>query len=86
MKGYYEIHGPWLKVSPLFPMAPPTCPHCGHKLARLETESLRATWQYDEGYKWHWYTEQQAYWFFCLPCHNEVWPDDFRPAHNKCQG
>jgi len=67
-------------------MGPPKCPRCGDNLAVLRTESLRATWAYDLNYKWGWRSEQPAYWYYCLPCHNKLRPQDFRPAHNRCHG
>ena len=65
-------------------MAPPSCAGCGGGLTRLRTDALQSRYGYDLNYKWHWHTEQQAYWFYCLDCHNELWSQDFRSAQNRC--
>ena len=71
----------WIVGSRL--MAPPTCRGCGDGLARLKTVALQTTWQYDLNYKWHWISDKQAYWFYCMPCHSEMWHRDYRAAHNR---
>ena len=69
----------------VFSMAP-KCPICGDDLTALKSDALKATWAYDENYKWGQRSARLAYWFYCLLCHNKLWPEDFRPAHNRFQG
>ena len=54
----------------------PGCPGCGSKrlLATL-SERLRGEWKRYECISWSWHSERQAYWHFCVDCHNEIFTD-----------
>ncbi len=62
----------------------PPCPGCGLGLSRLHSQKLRESWAQEEGLKWGWYTQEQAYWKLCLPCHQEAWPGDLRRRGPYC--
>ena len=60
-------------------MAPPVCRACGATACtELANEKLRRTWKREQGLKWDWHTDNQAYWFVCLPCHLAAWAVDRR--------
>ncbi len=56
-------------------MGPPRC-CCGQRhCAELVTAKARATWAEEQGAKWDWHSDRQAYWYLCLPCHKKFWND-----------
>ena len=60
----------------------PLC-SCGATLLAKATPTLRENWKIWEFICWSWTTENQAYWHFCVPCHNREWPHMPRPEHGN---
>jgi hypothetical protein len=58
-------------------MAPPQCSCRSHVCAELSADARRK-WAEDEGSKWSWISTLQAYWHFCLPCHQKLLSGDGR--------
>ena len=49
---------------------------CGQRdCAELVTAKARATWAEEQGAKWDWHSDRQAYWYLCPPCHKKFWND-----------
>ena len=60
-------------------MGPPLCLSCkATTCTEIESRSLRHKWSCEDGFKWQWHNDQQAYWRMCLPCHRVHWPTDSR--------
>ena len=58
----------------------PTC-RCGALLSELESPGLRQKWAEDEGLKWSWLSDRQAYFKCSEGCRRQLWPLD-----KKCPG
>ena len=52
---------------------------CGRTLLANLSPSLRENWKIWEFTCWSWTSENQAYWHFCVPCHNREWSHLPRP-------
>jgi hypothetical protein len=52
---------------------------CGRTLLAKASPTLRENWKIWEFICWSWISENQAYWHFCVPCHNREWPHLPRP-------
>ena len=44
---------------------------------------LYRNWKIWEFICWSWTSENQAYWHFCVPCHNREWPHMPRPGQGN---
>jgi len=60
----------------------PLC-SCGGTLLAKATPTLRENWKIWEFICWSWTSENQAYWHFCVPCHNREWPRTHRLEHGN---
>jgi hypothetical protein len=69
-----QVH---LKFALPLVMGPSNC-KCGKKRTELLSPMLRAKWSDDRGRKWDWYSNTQAYWFYCESCHMALWMADRR--------
>ena len=61
----------------------PYC-RCGTLLSRMSPRMIEI-WGRFEGERRRWYTGQGAYFCFCTPCHNELWPKDVRSQGPSCR-
>ena len=41
--------------------------------------AARVRWAESEGVSWSWYSDKQAYFHICQPCHMGYFPNDVRP-------
>ena len=56
----------------------PFC-YCGQRHLSDLSAAARVRWAESEGVSWSWYSDKQAYFHICQPCHMECFPNDVRP-------
>ena len=75
----------WLKISasvlksmPRNGSGKPFC-YCGQRHLSDLSAAAGVRWAESEGASWSWYSDKQACFHICQPCHMEYFPNDVRP-------
>ena len=67
-----------LRSKPRSDFGKPFC-YCGQRHLSDLSAAARVRWAESEGVSWSWYSDKQAYFHICQPCHMEYFPNDVRP-------